>query len=174
MATTTIVKNVATKCTTRKSYASDGAGASIVLRKLYSIGEDRVLRRPQTSEGGRDALPEAIARIVDVREVINDGLNTYLYTLVLLDENGNLTASSDPNNVLVMRPRLVKQNTRPAPPREPVSLPVKSSSPNLGTLAASMHAMAATPGTAETAPKPVSVLSSPAGEERRWWTWWRK
>ena len=83
-------------------------------RPTIRVGDRRSLRRPQTTQGGFDALAGTSFQIVASEEHKGEGETSKQYTLVREDRSGQLADAKDPNNVLVLSHWRMNHHTREA------------------------------------------------------------
>jgi hypothetical protein len=84
-------------------------------RQRFQVGDVLVLRRPQTTQSGREVPSGTVIRVISVSPVSLPGEMNFVYTSLRLDEHGKLADAGKSDNVLVMSQSMMKQHTRPVP-----------------------------------------------------------
>jgi len=92
---------------------------------------------------GIEAAPGTVFRVFKVRSVTKYGEKNYDYTLVRVDEQGNLTDPTNPNNVLELGQRSMKEQMRRVPRLPSSSTSLKSSAPIVAAAASTDAEVAA-------------------------------
>ena len=78
----------------------------------FQIGEERLLRRPLTTIGGAEVMPDTRIRVLSVESVEGEQGQTYLYRLCVVSEDEGAGDMADPNKQLELSQIRLKSHSR--------------------------------------------------------------